>query len=347
MSQMFTASRAPRRFSIGALCVLAAASVASAQDQSASENDHLLGLPEIKHPEDNPPTPEKISLGKQLYFDPRLSGDNTISCASCHDPEKGWSNNDQFATGIGGQRGGRSAPTIVNSVYNKFHFWDGRAGSLEEQALGPIQNPIEMNMKMDVCVEKLNKISGYREQFQEVFGTEVTEEGIAKAIAAYERTIVSGAAPYDRYKAGQKDAMSDAAVRGMELFFGKAFCSACHVGPNFTDNAFHNVGIGMDKKEPDPGRYAETKLGGDRGAFKTPTLREVARTGPYMHDGSLKTLEDVVEHYNKGGIPNPQLDENVFELNLTEQEKKDLVVFLKEGLSGENYPLHTPPELPE
>ena len=346
MSQRLTAM-APRRFSIGVLCVLAAASVASAQDKSASETDHPLGLPEIKHPEDNPPTPEKIALGKQLYFDPRLSVDNTISCASCHDPEKGWSNNDQFATGIGGQRGGRSAPTIVNSVYNKFHFWDGRAGSLEEQALGPIQNPIEMNMKMDVCVEKLNKISGYREQFQEVFGTEVTEEGIAKAIAAYERTIVSGAAPYDRYKAGQKDAMSEAAVRGMELFFGKAFCSACHVGPNFTDNAFHNIGIGMDKKEPDPGRYAETKLGGDRGAFKTPTLREIARTGPYMHDGGLKTLEEVVEHYNKGGIPNPQLDENLFELNLTEQEKKDLVVFLKEGLSGENYPLHTPPELPE
>jgi cytochrome c peroxidase len=337
-----------------ALAVLALAACLPASDknvstaqQSVTEFELPAGLPEIKHPEDNPPTPEKIALGKQLYFDPRLSEDATISCASCHDPQKGWSNNDQFATGVGGKRGGRSAPTIINSVYNRFHFWDGRAGSLEEQALGPIQNPIEMNMKLGDVVERLNKIPGYRKQFQEVFGTEVTEEGISMAIAAYERTIVSGDAPYDRYKAGQKDALSEAGARGMKLFFGKAFCSACHSGPNFTDNAFHNVGVGMDKKEPDLGRYAETKLGGDRGSFKTPTLREIARTAPYMHDGSLKTLEDVVAHYNKGGIANPQLDENLFELNLTDQEKQDLVIFLKEGLSSENYPLHTAPELPE
>lgn len=306
------------------------------------------GLPDIPYPKDNPPTEAKIHLGKQLYFDKRLSSDNTISCASCHDPEKGWSNAESFATGVGGQKGGRNSPTIINSAYTKLHFWDGRASSLEDQALGPIQNPIEMNMKMDVALDRLNKIPGYTKQFEEVFGTkQITEDNLAKAIAAYERTILSGDAPYDRFKAGQKDALSESAQRGMKLFFGKAVCSACHSGPNFTDQAFHNIGIGMDKENPDKGRFAESGLGGDMGSFKTPTLREIARTAPYMHDGSLKTLEEVVEHYNKGGIDNPYLDEEIFPLKLTDQEKKDLVTFMKEGLSSESYPLHKAPELPK
>lgn len=305
------------------------------------------GLSPVEHPKNNPPTAQKIALGKQLYFDPRLSVDKTISCASCHDPKHGWSNNAQFATGIRKQLGGRNAPTIINSAYNMFQFWDGRAGSLEEQALGPIQNPIEMGMKLEDVVTRLNKIEGYRKQFQEVFGTEVTSENIGKAIAAYERTILSGDAPYDRFKAGQEDALSEAAKRGRKLFFNKARCSACHSGPNFTDNAFHNVGIGMDQKKPDPGRKAISGLGGDMGAFKTPTLREVARHAPYMHDGSLKTLEEVIEHYNKGGIKNEFLDEEIFPLKLSEQEKKDLITFLKEGLSSESYPMHTAPELPK
>lgn len=310
--------------------------------------DVPLGLPTLEHPEDNPLTEAKVALGKQLYFDKRLSQDESVSCASCHDPAKGWSNADAFATGVKGARGGRSAPTIINSVYNVFHFWDGRAGSLEEQALGPVQNPIEMAMKLEDVEKRLNEIEGYRRQFREVFGTDrVTRDGIAKAIAAYERTILSGDAPFDRFKAGESDALSEPARRGMDLFFGKAQCSACHVGPNFTDNGFHNVGIGMDKEEPDLGRFEQTKLLGDRGSFKTPTLREINRTAPYMHDGSLKTLEDVVDHYSKGGIPNPQLDEGIFKLNLSEQEKADLVTFLKEGLSSDSYPLHEAPELPE
>lgn len=306
-----------------------------------------LGLPEIKYPASNPPTPEKIALGKQLYFDNRLSVDNTVSCATCHDPAKGWSNGEAVATGVGSLKGGRSAPTIINSAYVRLHFWDGRAKDLEEQALGPIQNPIEMNMKMDLALERLNKISGYKTQFQKVFGTDVTEEGISKAIAAYERTILSGDAPYDRFKAGQKEALSESAQRGMKLFFGKASCSACHVGANFTDNSFHNVGVGMDKEKYDKGRVEFSKLSGDTGSFKTPTLREIARTAPYMHDGSLKTLEDVVEHYNKGGIANDWLDEEIFALKLTDEEKKDLVTFMKEGLSSESYPEHKAPELPK
>lgn len=305
-----------------------------------------LGIRPVKVPDDNPMTEEKIELGKQLYFDKRLSKDNTISCASCHDPKKGWSNGEPVATGIGGQKGGRSSPTILNAAYYRFQFWDGRSGSLEEQALGPIQNPIEMGETLENVEKKLNAIPGYKEQFQKVFGTDVTSENIAKAIASFERTILSGNAPYDKYEAGDKDALSESAERGMKLFFGKANCSACHAGPNFTDNAFHNIGVGMDAEEPDTGRVAISKLGGDTGSFKTPGLRDIAQSAPYMHDGSLKTLEAVVEHYDKGGIPNEFLDEELFPLELTDEEKKDLVTFLKEGLASENYPDVEPPELP-
>jgi cytochrome c peroxidase len=307
------------------------------------------GLPPIEHPADNPPTTEKIALGKQLFFDGRLSRDNKVSCASCHDPAKGYSNGERFATGVDGKIGGRSAPSVINAAYYRFQFWDGREPSLEKQALGPIQNPIEMTMKLKDVVEKLNKIDGYREQFQKVFKTDVTSDGIAKAIAAYERTILSGNAPYDQFKAGDKKALSEDAQRGMKLFFSKARCSACHAGANFSDNGFHNVGIGYGKdgKPKDIGRFAVSNLPEDTGSFKTPTLREIARTAPYMHDGSLKTLEEVVEHYNKGGVKNPQLDEEIFPLKLTADEKKDLVTFLKEGLSSKDYPLHKPPELPK
>lgn len=305
------------------------------------------GLPPLVHPEDNPPTAEKIALGKMLYFDPRLSKDNTISCASCHDSTKGYSNGDQFATGVGGAKGGRSAPSVVNSAYYNSQFWDGRARTLEEQALGPIQNPIEMSMTLEDVVSKLNGIEGYRQQFQKVFGTDVTADGIAKAIAVYERTVLSGDAPYDRFQAGDKSALSEAAQRGMKLFFGKAHCSACHTGPNFTDNSFHNIGIGMDRDNPDLGRFEISKLGGDKGAFKTPTLREIGRTAPYMHDGTLKTLEEVVQHYSKGGIANTWLDEEIFPRNLTQQEIADVVTFLKEGLSSDTYPEHAAPELPK
>ncbi|GAB4146936.1 MAG: cytochrome c peroxidase [Planctomycetaceae bacterium] len=306
------------------------------------------GLPAVTHPKDNPPSAAKISLGKQLYFDKRLSRDDTISCASCHNPEKGWSNGEQFATGVGGKKGGRNSPTIINTAYNRFQFWDGREPTLEAQALGPIQNPIEMNMTLKELIPKLNKIAGYKKQFQAVFKTDVTSEGIAKAIASYERTVLSGDAPYDRFKAGDKKALSESAQRGMKLFFGKAHCSACHAGPNFTDNGFHNIGIGIGKdgKATDKGRFTVSNLPEDIGSFKTPTLREIAKTAPYMHDGSLKTLEEVVAHYNKGGVKNDQLDEEIFPLNLTKQEAADVVTFMKEGLSSKSYPLHKPPKLP-
>jgi cytochrome c peroxidase len=297
-------------------------------------------------PTDNPLTPEKVELGKQLYFDPRLSCDGTTSCASCHDPKKGWSNSDSFATGVRGQKGGRSAPTIINAAYAELQFWDGRAFRLEGQALGPIQNPIEMDHKLEDCVNVLNKLDGYKVQFRKVFNTDVTSDGIAKAISAFERTVLSGNAPYDRFKAGDTNALSPTAQRGMKIFFGKGHCSACHTGANFTDQAFHNVGVNINAPKPDLGRHEVTKVVGDKGAFKTPTLREIARTAPYMHDGSMKTLEEVVEHYIKGGTPNDQLDEEIFPVKMTAEEKADLVTFLKEGLASPDYPDIAPPKLP-
>lgn len=304
------------------------------------------GLAKLEYPDGTPPTAQMIALGKQLFFDPRLSSDGTVSCASCHDPQQGWTTHTPVATGVGGQQGTRNAPTLVNTAYNIFHFWDGRAASLEEQALGPIANPVEMNMPIPKAVETINRIDGYREQFNAIFGSDVTKETLCQAISAFERTILSGNAPYDRFKAGDKSALSESARRGMELFFGKANCSACHSGSNFTDNAFHNVGVGMNEPSPDLGRYTVSGLGGDKGAFKTPTLRDVARTAPYMHDGSMETLQEVMEHYNKGGTPNPYQDEEIFPLELTEQEINDLITFMKEGLASKNYPTAKAPELP-
>lgn len=303
------------------------------------------GLIEPKIPADNPFTQEKAELGKQLYFDPRLSRDNTVSCASCHDPNKGWSNGEAVATGIGGQKGGRSAPTIMNAAFSPLQFWDGRAVGLEGQALGPIQNPIEMNLTLPELEKKLNGIKGYRDQFKKVFGTEVTSENIGKAIATFERTVLCANAPYDKFKAGDKTALSESAQRGMKLFFGKANCSACHSGPAFTDGAFHNIGMGTKHEKPDLGRFEHSKLDGDKSSFKTPGLREIKRTAPYMHDGSHKTLKEVVDYYNKGGEANPQLDEEIFPLKLSPEEIEDLVRFMEEGLSGE-YPEILPPQLP-
>lgn len=333
---------------------------ASAVADEPYELDVPAGLDgkKVRIPKDNPLTQGKIRLGKQLYFDPRLSRDETISCASCHDPAQGWSNGTAFATGVRGQVGGRSAPTIINAAYlnagsPRFskvpQFWDGRAEDLEGQALGPIQNPIEMDMTLDDVLTRLNKIEGYRQQFQEVFGTDVTAEGIAKAIASFERTVLSGDAPIDRFLAGDESALSEAARRGWKVFNSgnKGNCTACHKYPNFADGSYHNLGVSWEKEDRDLGRHVVTGLEGDKGRFKTPTLREIHRTAPYMHDGSQATLEDVVEFYDKGGVKNPYLDEEMRSLELTDQEKEDLVTFLKEALASPNYPDVAPPTLPE
>jgi cytochrome c peroxidase len=303
-----------------------------------------LGLVPIMWPKDNPYTPEKAELGWLLYFDKRLSADGTVACASCHAPEHAFTDGMPFSKGIRGQFGGRSAPTVINRAYSLEQFWDGRAKSLEEQAKGPIANPIEMGHTHELCEKCVGAIPGYAKRFKDVFGSDkVTIDQIAKAIATFERTVLSGNSAYDKFKAGDTKALTDAQKRGMEIFFSNnARCDSCHEGVNFTNGKYANVGIGMDKPIPDLGRYAITKQEEDKGAFKTPTLREVAKTGPYMHDGSLKTLEDVVEHYNKGGIKNKWLHQDVRPLNLKDNEKKDLVAFLK-ALSGEGWQNIKPP----
>lgn len=300
--------------------------------------------PPVPVPPDNPQTEAKIALGAQLYFDPRLSADSTISCATCHDPDKAWANHDPVDTGIGGRKGDRNSGTILDSGYMKFQFWDGRAASLEEQTLGPIHNPVEMGETLDNVVRKLEAVSGYRDQFKAVFGTGVTTDGIAKAIAAFERTVVTGPAPYDRYRAGDKTALSEAARRGLALFEGRARCTFCHDGEMLSDQSFHNLGVGMDKATPDVGREAVTKNPADCGRFKTPGLRNVALTWPYLHDGSAATLADVVALYDRGGVPNPNLDPWMRPLRLTGGEQADLVAFL-ESLTG-TLPAIAKPTLP-
>lgn len=331
------------------LRLLAIGLIASAIGTNARAEDGNipLGLKAPRLPKDNPQTEAKIQLGKQLYFDPRLSADNTVSCASCHDPKKGWSNGEATAEGVDGQRGDRSAPTILNSAYHKLQFWDGRSGSLEDQALGPIANPIEMNLPVEEAVKRIKAIDGYAKQFDAVFDDGVTADNLAKAIASFERTVVSGNSPYDRFKAGDESALSEQAQLGMKLFFGKANCSACHAGAHLSDGAFHNLGVGYDGKFSDQGREAISKMEGDRGSFKTPPLRDIARTGPYMHDGSLKTLEEVVDYYDKGATANDYLDEEIFPLKFTNEKKAALVAFLKEGLTSDDYPDIEPPKLPE
>ena len=312
-----------------------------------------LGLPPVQWPEDNPYSAAKVELGRFLYFDKRLSSDSTVSCASCHAPEKGFGDGAPVSTGINGQKGGRSAPTVINRAYSTYQFWDGRADSLEAQAIGPIANQLEMTNEKNSdaahgsVVKRLAGIKGYAPLFEKAFGSkEVTKDKVAKAIATFERTVLSGNAPYDRYLEGDKKAMSESAVRGMDVFFNKAACDSCHIGFNFTDGSYVNIGIGMDKPSPDLGRFNVSKREEDKGAFKTPTLREIEHTGPYMHDGSLKTLEEVVEHYDKGGIKNPHLNDRMKPLKLTVQDKADLVAFLK-ALSGEGWKMKAPEKFPE
>lgn len=313
-----------------------------------------LGLPAVQWPEDNPYSAEKAELGRFLYFDPRVSSSGKISCATCHEPKKAFTDGQAVSTGIAGQKGGRSAPTVINRAYSTLQFWDGRADSLEEQAKGPIANPLEMTAEKTAdaahreSVKRLVAIPGYAKRFKQVFGDQKVDiDHVAKAIATYERTVYSGNSAYDRYQAGDKQALTPAQVRGMDVFFNKAACDSCHLGFNFTDGSYANTGIGMDKPMPDLGRFQVTAKEEDRGSFKTPTLREIEHTAPFMHDGSLKTLEEVVEHYNKGGIKNPTLDQRMKPLKLTDIEKQDLVAFLK-SLNGEGWQqLKAPDEFPQ
>jgi cytochrome c peroxidase len=269
-------------------------------------------------PESNPLTAEKVALGRRLFFDKRLSRDGTVACSTCHNPKKAFTDGRPVAVGIEGQKGPRNVPTLVNRVYGKTFFLDGRAPTLEKQAIEPILNPIEMGLTLPQIQAR----------------TGLAPEEVARAIASYVRTILDGNSPYDRYANGDVKALSAEQKLGLAVFRGKGHCTTCHAGPNLTDEAFHNTGIAWREGVlHDPGRFTVSEKPEDRGAFKVPTLREVARTAPYMHDGSLASLEDVVEYYDRGGNANPGLDEDLRPLHLSAEEKRALVAFLR-SLSG-------------
>lgn len=304
--------------------------------------DVPLGLPPVPTPDDNPTTPEKVELGKLLYFDKRVSKDGTVSCATCHDPTMAWAEREPTSTGIGQQKGGRNSPTVINAAYATSQFWDGRAKTLEEQATGPVENPIEMGHNMEAVVETFSKIPEYQERFKKVFGTGVTKDGFAKAIAAFERTVLSGDSPYDRYVNGDEKALTAAQKRGWNLF--RENCSACHKEPLFSTYRFFNAGVGASAPDADEGRKKATGKESDLGKFRVPSLRDVAETGPYFHDGSIAKLEDAVALMANGGKDNPNLSDmlkSLRETSLSEKDRQDITEFLK-GLSGK-YPVIEPP----
>ena len=322
----------------------------------------LISL-QAQNPENEALPNTRVGLGRALFFDKRLSEDGTVSCATCHDPASAFASGDAVAIGVREQKGTRNAPTLLNSVFSKAYFWDGRVATLEEQAKQPLLNPNEMGMKNEAAlVERVSDINKYRKSFRRVFPREgITLNTIALAIAAFERSLISRSSPFDRFISGDKKALTEIQKQGWELFQGKAKCLDCHShsapAPFFTDARFHNTGIrakeltfemlsqraddinsrskrdlstlAHDRKFSDLGRFLVTRDRKDLGAFKTPTLRDIELTGPYMHDGSIRTLLDVIRFYNQGGVKNPMLDEKMVPLNLTEHEMNALVEFLR------------------
>ncbi|QGG46755.1 cytochrome-c peroxidase [Heliorestis convoluta] len=319
------------------------ASTDSSLAPQAPQDDYIAlfhPLGEVPIPEDNPMTPEKVDLGKTLFFDPRLSGNNQISCAFCHNPSLGFGDARPTFIGFEGFQGGRNSPTVINVGYYDAFFWDGRSATLEEQALGPIQAAEEMNQDLDELVIKLKAIPGYVEQFKDVFNEEITADNIAKALAAYQRTVIINDSDFDKYLAGDQNALSEEAKRGMDIFVNKGSCLSCHSGPALSDSNFYNTGVLTD----DLGRYEVTKKEEDKGKFRTPGLRGLSYTAPYMHNGSIATLEELVHFYNIGGEVEENRDPRVRPLGLTPEEEQDLVAFLK-ALDG-TAPTETLPELP-
>jgi len=284
-------------------------------------------------PTDNPLTREKALLGRRLFFDPILSRDESISCASCHLPEHGLASPDPVAVGIGGMKGRRNSPSLYNVAWGKSFFWDGRAKSLEEQALAPIVSPQELGNDLPTVMGRLQRHAEYPQLFKEAFSEEespVSEVNLAKALASFQRTLVRAASEVDRFHAAEYDALSPEARQGLWIFESRGFCWQCHSGPNFSDEAFHNTGVGFGKEGRDLGRFEVTADPLHRHQFKTPSLRGVAQTAPYMHDGSVKSLEEVVEFYSLGGSPkDPGLDPQLRPLHLTPTEKANLVEYLK------------------
>ena len=308
-------------------------SLASAADKNQYKRpDH------IPFPASNPYSASKAALGKMLFFDPRLSKNRNLTCASCHNPSFGWEDATESAVGSQNTQLDRHSPTIINAAWGEEFFWDGRAKSLEAQAQGPIEAAVEMNISMQEVVQRLSAVAGYRNLFSQVFGNSgITELNIRKAIATFERTIVSGEAPFDRWVEGDENAISASAKRGFEMFNGKARCVDCHGGWNFTDNKYHDIGL----RSEDRGRILISGDLQDEKAFKTPSLRNISQRAPYMHDGSMMTLREVIVHYVGGFTPRPSLSSKIKPLSLTSQDIEDLEAFLM-TLTGEDKAITLP-----
>lgn len=288
-----------------------------------------LGLAPVRPvPTDNPLTLARVRLGRRLFFDPILSADGKVACASCHRPDRGFAGDGPVSVGVGGKRGRRNVPSLLNRAYGKTFFWDGREATLESQALRPIAHPDEMAGSVDEAVRRLREHAEYPRLFQAAFMSEVTAANLGRALASFERLLLDGGSRVDRFRAGDVAALGPEARHGLWLYESRGRCWRCHSGPNFTDEAYHNTGVAWDRLPADWGRYEATLRDEDRGRFKTPTLRGLVRTGPYMHDGSMATLREVVEFYNRGGGKNPNLDAVVGELGLSHEDVMDLVAFL-------------------
>lgn len=314
-------------------------------EQSSFEVEKPADFPVMPEPRDNPTTAEKVELGRRLFYDKQMSLDYSTSCASCHQPELAFADNRKQSAGFGGLLTARNSPSLANTGYLPHFFWEGGIPTLEKQALAPIIAPNEFNIRADTLEKRMSSDPRYKMLFQAAFGDEtVTLERITKSISAFQRTLISGNSPYDKFRRGDRSAISLSAQRGEALFFGETGdCWHCHNGYNLTTNSFHNTGL--DSLTTDIGRAAVTKNPNDEGKFKVPTLRNIALTAPYMHDGRFQTLEQVLQHYNSGGKAHPNKDALMRPLGLSNQEVSDLIEFLK-SLSDTSFtqnPAHNNP----
>lgn len=327
-------------FIIGMVSLLSGCGATVSPEHTAQ--DTWLRPATVPAPATNQPTVARVELGKHLFFDPRLSGSGMISCATCHNPSLGWSDGQPTAIGFQSKQLKRATPTIINAAYLPLQMWDGRKNSLEDQALGPITSADEMNLSAEELETRLRSIPGYHALFESAYpGEGISRDTVAKALASFERTVVSTLAPFDRWRRGDAQALSKSAQRGFTTFNGKGKCALCHQGFNFSDNGFHNIGLLSANEADDEGRFAHRKVKVLKGAFKTPTLRDIELTAPYMHNGMYQTLEQVVDHYDRGGDSRDNLDANMTSLGLSAQEKLDLVAFMK-SLTGPKLSVELP-----
>lgn len=319
--------KAVRLALVGSLAAVPVAGFATLEEATPEARLVPLGLPGENEPVAYDPA--EVELGRRLFFETALSRERTISCSSCHRPEHGFADPRRRSIGDRGEKTLRHAPTLLNRAFGEAFFWDGRAGTIEEQVLQPIANEREMDLPLEAALERLNQDESYRSAFEAVYQAPAEAESLASALAAFVRTLLSGDSPVDRFRAGERSALSKAARSGMWLFESRGRCWRCHAGANFSDEEFHNTGVAARSGDRDAGRFEVTGDEADRGRFKTPTLRGLVHTAPYMHDGSLATLEEVVELYRDGGHANANLDPLIEPIEMSDEDVQNLAAFLR------------------